>query len=248
MNLDALLQTAIEAANAGSAELVKRFRGELKIQTKTSIADYVTDADLASETAVRDVLKRLRPNDAVTGEEYDATEGTDAAYRWSIDPLDGTVNFARGLPNFAVSVAALDLATDQWVVGVVIAPALGDTFLATRGSGAFRIRDGKREAISGPPVEREARILATGFSYSAETRRAEFQKLTELMPDYVDVRRFGSAALDICHVAEGTIDAYYQVDIKEHDWAGAMLIAEEAGLEVKRPTTDDEQAWAKLPA
>lgn len=246
MNLETLLEIATEAANAGSAELVKRFRGELKIQTKSSIADYVTDADLASETAVRDVLKRLRPNDAVTGEEYAATEGKDADYRWSIDPLDGTVNFARGLPNFAVSVAALDLATNKWVVGVVIAPALGDTYLATAGAGAFRIRDGKRVALSGPPVEREARILATGFSYSAETRKTEFQKLAELMPNYVDVRRFGSAALDICHVAEGTVDAYYQVDIKEHDWAGAMLVAEEAGLEVKRPTADDEQAWAKL--
>ena len=88
--------------------------------------------------------------------------------------------------------------------------------------------------------------MATGFSYSAEKRAEEFAKLTELMPDYVDVRRFGSAALDICHVAEGTIDAYYQVDIKEHDWAAAMLIAEEAGLAVNRPTENDDLATVML--
>ena len=99
-----------------------------------------------------------------------------------------------------------------------------------------------RSTLSGPPKEREAKILATGFSYLASKRAEEFDTLVKLMPRFVDVRRFGSAALDICHVAEGTIDAYYQVDIKEHDWAAAMLIAEEAGLEIKRPTAENDLA------
>ena len=246
MDLDELLECALKAAQIGADELMKRFRGELTINTKTSVADYVTDADLASETAVRAALREMRPNDSISGEEYETAHREGAKYRWSIDPLDGTVNFARGIDRFATSVAALDLETGQWAVGAVVAPATGDTYVAKRGGGSWRIRNGGLEQLSGPPRNREARILATGFSYSAEKRAEEFAKLIELMPDFVDVRRFGSAALDICHVAEGTIDAYYQVDIKEHDWAAAMLIAEEAGLAVKRPTEQDDLATVML--
>ena len=237
-----LLDCALDAATAGAKELEAKFRGALTINTKSSEADYVTDADLASETAVRDVIKRLRPNDAISGEEFDTHQGDAAEYRWSIDPLDGTVNFARGLDHFAVSVAAQHIASGDWVVGVVIAPAIEDTYVAVKGQGAWRIRRGVKATLTGPPKEREAKILATGFSYLASKRAEEFETLTKLMPRFVDVRRFGSAALDICHVAEGTIDAYYQVDIKEHDWAAAMLIAEEAGLEIKRPTEEDDLA------
>ena len=243
MSLEELLECAHLAAQAGAKELRYRFRGDLQISTKSSVADYVTDADLASEAAVRATLARLRPADSITGEEFDAKIQDGARYRWSIDPLDGTVNFARGLANFATSVAAQDLETGSWVVGAIIAPELGDTYLASRGGGSWRIRDGQRTQLFGPPAEREARILATGFSYSAEKRAEEFATLIKLMPDYVDMRRFGSAALDICHVAEGTIDTYFQVDIKEHDWAAAMLIAEEAGLQIKRPTETDDVAW-----
>ncbi len=237
-----LLDCALEAATAGAIELEAKFRGTLTINTKSSEADYVTDADLASETAVRAVIRRLRPNDAISGEEFETHHGESAKYRWSIDPLDGTVNFARGLDHFAVSVAALDLESGDWVVGVVIAPAIEDTYVAVKGEGAWRTRRGVKTPLTGPPKEREAKILATGFSYLASKRSEEFETLTKLMPRFVDVRRFGSAALDICHVAEGTIDAYYQVDIKEHDWAAAMLIAEEAGLAIKRPTVDDDLA------
>lgn len=237
-----LLNCAMQAAEAGSAQLSAKFRGSLTINTKSSEADYVTDADLASETAVRAVIKSLRPNDAISGEEFETHHGERAEYRWSIDPLDGTVNFARGLDHFAVSVAAQHIESGDWVVGVVIAPAIGDHYVAVKGEGSWRVRDGVKTTLSGPPKEREAKILATGFSYLASKRAEEFDTLTKLMPRFVDVRRFGSAALDICHVAEGTIDAYYQVDIKEHDWAAAMLIAEEAGLEIKRPTAEDDLA------
>lgn len=237
-----LLDCALAAAKAGAEQLQAKFRGTLTINTKSSEADYVTDADLASETAVRAVIRSLRPNDSISGEEFATDAGSEAEYRWSIDPLDGTVNFARGLDHYAVSVAAQHIATGTWVVGVVIAPELDDTYVAVRGEGSWRIRRGLKTTLSGPPKAREAKILATGFSYLASKRAEEFETLTKLMPRFVDVRRFGSAALDICHVAEGTIDAYYQVDIKEHDWAAAMLIAEEAGLNVKRPTVEDDLA------
>jgi myo-inositol-1(or 4)-monophosphatase len=238
MELNQLLEVAKSAANAGARELTSRFRGTLKIDTKSSEADYVTDADLASETAVRQVLKRLRPHDVVTGEEYDATGDSSAEssaeYYWSIDPLDGTVNFARGLPNWAVAIGVKELATGRWVVGVVHAPALGVTYFATDGGGAFAQRGQQLQRLSGP-IERPAQIVATGFSYDATDRVRQFARLAQLMPHFVDVRRLGAASLDMCAVAEGSIDAYYEAGIKEWDWAGALVVAEQAGLRVRRP-------------
>jgi myo-inositol-1(or 4)-monophosphatase len=234
MNPEALLSVARQAAEAGAAELVKKFRGSLQINTKSSEADYVTDADLASETAVREVLSHLRPNDTVTGEEYDDTHGVNSEVYWSIDPLDGTVNFARGLPNWAVAIGAKDLKTGEWLAGVVHSPMLGVTYYAHKGGGAFAERDGKSQQLSGP-IERSTKIVATGFSYSPDDRVRQFDRLAQLMPNFVDVRRMGAASLDMCMVAEGMIDVYYEAGIKEWDWAGAMVIAEEAGLQVVRP-------------
>jgi len=230
-----LLQTAYTAAQVGANALLEHFRTQLNISTKTSEADYVTNADLASETAVRAALRELRPNDTITGEEYEAQHGANAEYYWSIDPLDGTVNFARGLPNWATSVGVKDLATGEWVAGAVVAPALGVTYLGSKGGGAWAIRGETKARLNGPDDSRAAKIIATGFSYSADVRLKQFAKLTELMPDFVDLRRMGSASLDMCAVAEGSIDVYYEADIKEYDWAAAMVIAEEAGLQCKRP-------------
>jgi len=235
MNLDELLECALEAANIGAAELQKHFRGPLQIDTKTSAADYVTNADLASETAVRVAIRDRRPNDAITGEEFAAQSGTNAEFYWSIDPLDGTVNFTRGFPNWATSVGVKSLVTGEWLAGAVVAPALGLTYFAKRGGGAWVIRGESKTQLHGPDANRAAKIIATGFSYSAEVRMKQFAKLTSLMPDFVDLRRMGAAALDMCAVAEGSIDVYYEADIKEYDWAAAMVIAEEAGLQVRRP-------------
>ncbi|WP_138315922.1 inositol monophosphatase family protein [Rhodoluna limnophila] len=233
--LEDLLNCALTAANAGAAELVKRFGGPLDIQSKTSAEDKVTDADLASEKVVRGVIAELRPNDTISGEELAEQVGDNAAVRWSIDPLDGTVNYTRGIPYFATSVGAQDLATGLWVAGAVVAPALNTTYFAKRGGGAWVIRNGQTTQIFGPPADRQTKILATGFSYSAVERAAQFAKLDQMMPEFVDIRRMGSAALDACMVADGTVDVYYEKHIKEHDWAAALLIAEEAGQTVKRP-------------
>jgi len=229
-----LVAVARRAAEAGAAELESRFRGQLNINTKSSDADYVTDADLASETAVRAVLAELRPGDTVTGEEYDESSSDAAEIYWSIDPLDGTVNYARGIPNWAVAIGAKEIKTGKWLAGVVHAPAIGATYFAFTGGGAFVERAGKVTKLTGP-IERSTKIVATGFSYSADERAKQFERLAELMPNFVDVRRIGAASLDMCFVAEGLIDAYYEAGIKEWDWAAAMVIAEEAGLEVIRP-------------
>lgn len=235
MNLDELLDCALQAANTGANELLNRFRGPLQISSKTSPEDHVTDADLESERLVRETIGRLRPEDTITGEELANHVGQNAKVRWSIDPLDGTVNFTRGLPNYATSVGAASVETGEWLVGAVVAPSLGLAYFAKRGGGAWLTRNGQTTQIFGPPAERSTRILATGFSYSAEKRAAQFIELAELMPGYVDLRRMGSAALDVCAVADGSIDAYFERDTKEYDWAAAALIAEEAGLEVYRP-------------
>ena len=233
--LDQLLDCALDSASTGAAELLKRFGGPLEIHSKTSAEDKVTDADLASEKMVRAVIARHRPSDSITGEEFAEEIGEKAKVRWSIDPLDGTVNFTRGIANYCTSVGAVDMQTGEWLVGAIVAPSLGLTYFAKRGGGAWLTRDGVTTQIFGPPKDRETKILATGFSYSAQERSAQFEKLAEMMQQFVDVRRMGSAALDACMVADGTVDVYYEKHIKEHDWAAALLIAEEAGQRVKRP-------------
>jgi myo-inositol-1(or 4)-monophosphatase len=218
---------------------MNRFGGPLVIQTKSSAADKVTDADLAAEKIIRAVISEKRPDDSISGEELDEQVGARARVRWSIDPLDGTVNYTRGIPYFSTSVGAIDLETGLWVAGAVVAPALGITYFAQRGGGAWVTRSwGDEEQttqIFGPPADRQTKIVGTGFSYLAPERAAQFEHLDQLMPDFVDVRRMGSAAIDICMVADGSLDVFYERHIKEHDWAAAMLIAEEAGQRVKRP-------------
>jgi myo-inositol-1(or 4)-monophosphatase len=235
MDLNELLQVALDAANTGAAELKQRYRGPLEISSKTSPEDHVTDADLASETLVRALIHERRPNDSITGEEFAGLENAAAEVRWSIDPLDGTVNFTRGLPNFCTSVGAADVATGEWLVGAIVAPILDLTYYAKRGHGSFVIRNDQHIKLTGPPADRTTKIIATGFSYQAEERVAQFENLLQMMPDFVDVRRMGAAALDLCAVAEGAIDVYYERGIKEYDWAAGALIAEEAGLTVQRP-------------
>lgn len=230
-----ILDCALVAARAGAGELQARFGGPLEISSKTSAEDKVTDADLAAERIVRETINRLRPGDSISGEEFADEEVSNATVRWSIDPLDGTVNYTRGIPFFATSVAAQDIESGDWIAGAVVAPALGTAHYALRGAGAFLERNGELKKLSGPPKDRTTKILTTGFSYSAKDRTAQFRYLAEIMENYVDVRRFGSAALDACFVADGTLDVYYERHIKEHDWAAALLIAEEAGQNVKRP-------------
>jgi myo-inositol-1(or 4)-monophosphatase len=243
LDLDQLLECALDAANNGAAELLRRFGGELNIQSKSSPEDHVTDADLAAETIVRAVISKHRPEDAITGEELEAKNGSNALVRWSIDPLDGTVNYTRGLPHFATSVGAASTETGQWLVGAVVAPKLGVTYFAKKGGGAWKIEAGQTTQIFGPPKNRTTRILATGFSYSAANRAEQIEFLGTQISNFVDVRRLGSAALDACLVADGTLDAYYELHTKEYDWAAGLLIAEEAGQSVKRSDFEGDLIW-----
>lgn len=244
-----LLATARRAAAAGAAVLAARHGVHIQADTKSAAGDWVTDYDRRAEQAVREVITAERPRDAITGEEYGNTTPADASpYRWSIDPLDGTANFVRGIVYYATSVAVAGPAPEGtgeqvWLAGVVQAPALGSTWWASRGAGAWlggttTGDDAGARRLDGPVAGAAGTLVATGFGYDAERRDFQVAALAGLMPGFANVRRIGSAALDLCMVADGTLDAYAEYGTGEHDWSAGALIAEEAGCPVLRPDTD----------
>ncbi|MHA7209871.1 inositol monophosphatase family protein [Arthrobacter sp. MDT1-65] len=233
----ALLHVARHAAAAGAEVLSRRDPAALGATSKGSDSDWVTAYDIAAERAVRSVLADSRPHDIVTGEELGTTVPTGRhdgdRVRWSIDPLDGTTNFIRNIVYYGTSVAVAD-ADGTWLAGVVHAPALRRIYWASRGGGAWLSDGGSVRRLAGPGTGR-GRLLATGFSYDAGTRARQAGDLGALLDGFGDVRSLGSAALDLCMVADGTFDAFVERGLHEHDIAAGALIAEEAGVAVRRP-------------
>ncbi|AQA14467.1 inositol monophosphatase family protein [Streptomyces malaysiensis] len=219
-----LLETALEAAR-GAGELLRDGRpADLGVAaTKTSPIDVVTEMDIAAEKLITDLLARRRPQDGVLGEE-----GTDSAgssgVRWVIDPLDGTVNYLYGLPSWAVSIAAEK--DGEAVVGVVIAPVRGETFQAVLGQGA-RLNGEPVRCRPAAPLEES--LIGTGFGYVRERRIGQARVLNELLPRVRDIRRGGSAAIDLCDVACGRLNGYYERGLNPWDFGAGALIAREAG-------------------
>lgn len=162
---------------------------------------------------------------------------------WHVDPIDGTVNFVRGLEQHCFSVGARDLSTGEWLAGLVAAPMLHTVWFARTGRGAWRTAalpgapgaDPTFVRLLGTPAGRRGRVVATGFGYSPALRARQFTVLPRVMEGFDDLRRGGSAALDLCAAAEGRVNAYYERDLGIYDWAAGALIAEEAGLAVQRP-------------
>ena len=237
-----LLDVAVAAAAAGAAVLAAA-AGErdaapegFGLRTKGASGDVVTEIDLRAERAIRAVLAAQRPDDEVSGEEY-ATTGAGSSLRWSIDPLDGTSNFVRGLPHYGSSVAVQDVRSGAWLAGVVNAPELDRVYSAGAGLGAHRVSAGIRRRLHGPATDETPVLLAVGFSYDPEQRARQLAELPARMTSFTDLRSVGSAALGLCLVAEGSVDAFIETDLYEFDWAAGALIAEEAGLVVKRPGT-----------
>ncbi|MFJ6533726.1 inositol monophosphatase family protein [Microbacterium sp. NPDC091662] len=237
-----LLDIAISAASAGAAVLAEAARDRdaspdgLGLRTKGASGDVVTEIDLRAERAIRAVIAEHRPDDEVSGEEY-ATTGSGSALRWSIDPLDGTSNFVRGLPHYGSSVAVQDARSGSWLAGVVHAPELDHVYSAGSGLGAYRESGGIRRRLRGPATDATPVLLAVGFSYDPEQRARQLAELPTRMSAFTDLRSIGSAALGLCLVAEGSVDAFIETDLYEFDWAAGALIAEEAGLIVRRPAT-----------
>ncbi|QEN14688.1 inositol monophosphatase family protein [Mycolicibacterium sp. ELW1] len=241
-----LLDVALAAARSGADVLAAGARGDLQITTKGEQGNLVTNVHVAAEHAVRGVIGARRPADEITGEELPPAGRPTAAVRWSIDPLDGTTNFTRGIPYYATCVGAVD-ADGDWLAGAVVAPALGKTYFAHRGGGAWLADAAGVRRLAGPDNGAGARLLGMGYSYSADVRREQFTLTAQHMRDYTDARIFGSAALAICAVAEGAIDGFVETDLAEHDWAAAAVIAEEAGLRVSRPVPGASAVAVELP-
>lgn len=225
-----LLAIAVRVARDAS-ETARRMRAEaiVEVDTKSTATDVVTAADRAVERQAVTALRELRPKDVVLGEEYGSASGsgTRSGVRWVLDPIDGTVNYLYGLPQYAVSLAAeVDGVT---VAGVVRNPVTGQEWTAVRGGGAYRA--GRR--LRGASTTRLSQALVgTGFGYDAARRGHQAAVLARLLPQVRDIRRFGSAALDLCLAAEGALDAYYEKGLNPWDHAAGGLVAEEAGLVV----------------
>ncbi len=234
------LRTLCESCASGAADLVRGRRAEYSAagegiprETKSSDVDPVTVVDRAAEEYIVERLRAARPGDGIVGEEG-ADEASSTGVEWIVDPIDGTVNFLYGLPCYAVSVAA---AVDGTVVaGAVHNVATGEVYSAAAGSGATVARGGVTVALSASEaVEVSRALVATGFSYSASWRRQQAVILGRVLPQVRDIRRMGSAALDLCAVAEGRVDAYYEHGTHPWDWAAGALVAAEAGAVVHHP-------------
>lgn len=207
------------------------------VRTKSTDTDPVTVADTEAEELIKDRLARVRPGDAFLGEESgaharDTESGSEVT--WVVDPIDGTVNFVYGLPASAVSVAAqID---GRSVAGAVVDISSGEVYSAATGRGATLEVDGRSIALRCNPItECELTLVATGFSYSSRRRARQGQLIADLLPRVRDIRRVGAAALDLCMVASGRVDAHYEHGLNPWDWAAGALIAAEAGAVVRVP-------------
>ncbi|SDS20260.1 myo-inositol-1(or 4)-monophosphatase [Brevibacterium sandarakinum] len=260
------------------------------VDTKTSPNDLVTLADAQIESLVRGYLAKVRPGDAMVGEEgapaLDPTEFFDAQFlrrlssfdpsgndlidmsdrsqdatdsnrplEWHVDPIDGTVNYVRSIEHYAFSVGVCEsgevhgrgLDEDRWLIGLVASPGLNATWFGVKGRGAYRVEGRLSEAgagtsksripakrLRGTPAGLSGRLLATGFAYTGDNRGPQLAKLFTLMDGYDDIRRCGSAAIDLCMLAEGRVNSYAERGLGIYDYAGGGVIAEESGAYVHR--------------
>jgi myo-inositol-1(or 4)-monophosphatase len=222
-----LLALATDLATRAGALALGMREGIEQESTKSSPTDVVTAADRASERLIVEGLRAARPDDGVLGEEGASDDGS-TGLRWVIDPIDGTVNYLYGLPQWAVSIG-LEL-DGRTLVGVVFDPAKGELWQAVRGSGATL--DGRPLRCSAV-TELSQALVATGFGYDTRRRAAQARVLPELLPACRDVRRLGAGALDLCGVAAGRVDAYYEQGLSPWDLSAGGLVATEAGARVE---------------
>ena len=233
----ALLDLAREIAVRASEFALEARRGGVTVAaTKSSAVDIVTAVDRDTEALIRSLILEARPDDGIIGEEDVAHVGT-SGIDWIVDPIDGTVNFLYGVPAWAISIAVAEGAAagglgGTTLAGVVVNPSTGEVFEASLGGGA---RLAGEELSVNAGVSLSSALVGTGFSYSSERRREQAAVLLELLPQMRDIRRIGSAALDLCALAAGRLDAYYERGLNAWDHSAGALVAREAGARVGGP-------------
>lgn len=243
MSTDLLELARAIAVEAGELAAARRREGVEVAATKSSIVDVVTAADREVEELIRTRIAEARPYDGILGEEGGVTGGS-SGVTWVVDPIDGTVNYLYGIPHYAVSVAVVegdpDPATWTAIAGAVYNPANGELFTATRGGGSYL---GERALRVADPVPLDLALIGTGFAYDSEMRGKQGAVVARILPGVRDIRRQGTASLDISAVAAGRFNAFFEQTLSPWDHAAGALIAEEAGAIVKgrgdaRPSKD----------
>ena len=228
-----LLSLARAIALETGRMVVEARRGGVEVaDRKSSPVDVVTQVDRDAEQLIRTRLAEVRPRDGFFGEEG-AREPSESGITWVVDPIDGTVNFLYGIPHYAISIAAVAGEPDpqSWraLAAVVVNPVTGELFTATAGGGAYL--GAEKLAIRAPAPLAES-LIATGFAYSEKTRLEQGAAIARLLPRVRDIRRMGTASLDLCAVASGRVDAYFERTLSPWDHAAGALIATEAGARV----------------
>jgi len=229
----ALMELAARLARAAGDLVLEGRPDRVEVAAiKSSPVDVVTEMDLASEALLRSLLAEHRPDDAILGEEEAYRPGS-SGLTWVLDPIDGTVNYLYGIPAYAVSVAVVaggpDPATWTAVAGAVYAVPDGRTWTAGRGLGAYL--DGRRLRVNAARPLAES-LVGTGFAYTLQRRTEQAQLVAEVLPRVRDIRRIGAASLDLCSIATGGLDLYYERGLKPWDLAAGGLVAAEAGAVV----------------
>ncbi|QDS93303.1 Inositol-1-monophosphatase [Roseimaritima multifibrata] len=244
MNDKSPLQTAVRAARAGAVELMQRW--DHRLVREKGPKDLVTDADLASQKAVRDILMGAYPENAFVGEENGETQPPEAVRDgelgapacWIVDPLDGTVNYVHQLQSFAVSIALF--AEGKLQVGVVYDPTREEMFTAERGKGAFL--NGQPFTASDCTKLNEA-LVACSFATSVPRDSVEIERFVRMLGECQSIRRLGSCALNLCYVAAGRLDGYWAASVKSWDAAAGALIALEAGAQIAGLEGEPFDVW-----
>lgn len=222
-----LKQILIEAVHAGATELMRYFNSDFKISHKDGVNNLVTEADHASEAAIIALIKKNFPGHQVLAEET-GEHARDSEYKWIIDPIDGTINFAHGIPLCCVSVAIEK--NREIIMAAVYAPVLKELFFAEKGGGAF-LNDKKISVSNETSVLKSC--LVTGFPYTyISMPNGPLEVFSRLIKKGVPVRRLGSACIDLCWVACGRFDGFYEHKLEAWDSAAGYLIVEEAGGKV----------------
>jgi myo-inositol-1(or 4)-monophosphatase len=221
---DDLLDVAVAAARASAAVLLDYHEhGVREVEAKSTPTDLVSEADLEAERAIRDLIAARRPDDAILGEEGDDVPGS-TGLRWVVDPLDGTINYLFGIPQWCVSIAC------EGRVGVVLDPLRDEL---------FTVRVGGQALMNGVPLRGSRRddlataMVSTGFGYDTNVRAAQAAVVARLLPQVRDIRRLGSAALDLAWLAAGRYDAYYEYGLNAWDWAAGEMLCGAVGLETR---------------